>query len=269
LRAERGFDLALLPAETRYSWLARALDSDTIVAFDERRARPGNWLVTEWRRYPGTPTALVDVFAALIDGPPPAPYDPKDWAMPPCAPFARPRSPYCVLHLGARNPNRLWNAERWRRLADWASARGFTVVLSAGRGQEELVRGVDPDGGLPAFAGDLDLAQMWYLLRDAAFVVCPDTGIAHLAAITATPVVVLFGQGSPRVTGPGEFWRHSRFAAVWEEDIACRDQRVLFGRTVPWVRRCARAPGECDEPVCMHVLDTGRVIAALEDLLGR
>ena len=266
LRRRRGFDLALLPAENRYSWLARALDSDAIVAFEDPRARPGNWLVTGWRRYPERPSALVDIFAGLADGAPPPPYDPAEWPAPPCAPFAQPPRPYCVLHLGARNPNRLWNPLHWRAVAEWARARGLTVVLSAGPGEQALVGEVDPGHVHSAFAGTLDLAQLWRLLAGASFAVCPDTGIAHMAALTGTPLVELFGQGSPLVTGPGAFWSRNRFAAVWEEDIACRDQNRLFERTLPWVRRCARGPDECANPVCMQVLGAQRVLQALERL---
>ncbi|HEY5931168.1 MAG TPA: hypothetical protein VIU02_12730, partial [Burkholderiales bacterium] len=48
----RGFDLALLPADSRFSWLARALDARWIVAFEGDRPAYKNWLVDEFRRFP-------------------------------------------------------------------------------------------------------------------------------------------------------------------------------------------------------------------------
>ena len=49
LLRERGFDLALLPADNRFSWLARALDSRWVVAFEGDRPGYKNWLIDEFR----------------------------------------------------------------------------------------------------------------------------------------------------------------------------------------------------------------------------
>jgi len=269
LRAKRGFDLAFLPAENRYSWLARALESDAIVAFEDPRNKPGNWLVTQWRRFPQAPAAFGDIAATLVEGPPPPPYAPQEWLAPRCAAFERPSGPYCVLHLGASTMHKHWNPEHWRVVARWAEARGLAVVLTSGPGLEAaLVRQMDPEARYAAYPGTLDLAQLWALLSGAAFLVCPDTGIAHLARIVGTPTVALFGPGSPIVSGAGEFWRASPFIAVWEEGVACRDQNRLFGRELAWVRQCWRGVDQCGNPVCMHVLGVERVLAALERLLG-
>lgn len=270
LHRKRGFDLALLPAENRYSWLARALASDEIAAFEDPRRKPGNWLVSRWRGYPKNPAAFGDIAALLLEGPPPPPYAPAEWTAPPHAPFAQPAAPYCVLHLGASSPHKRWNASNWKALARWAEARGLAVVLTTGPGAEAALTGeIDPESRHAAFPGTLDLAQMWALLAGAAFLVCPDTGIAHLGRIVGTPTVALFGPGSPIVSGPGEFWRDSPFVAVWEEDIVCRDQDLLFGRELAWVRHCWRSLDQCNNPVCMHVLGLARVLQALTRLLGR
>ena len=65
---------------------------------------------------------------------------------------------------------------------------------------------MDPQGTRSALAGRLDLAQLWDLLKNAAFLVCPDTGIAHLARLVGVPTVAIYGPGSPISTGPGLFW---------------------------------------------------------------
>jgi ADP-heptose:LPS heptosyltransferase len=65
---------------------------------------------------------------------------------------------------------------------------------------------------------------MWDLLRNAAFLVCPDTGIAHLARLVGVPTVALYGPGSPISTGPGLFWMASPFRAIWDPDVPCRNQ---------------------------------------------
>ncbi|MGZ4960693.1 MAG: glycosyltransferase family 9 protein, partial [Methylomonas sp.] len=106
------------------------------------------------------------------------------------------------------------------------------------------------------------------LIERAEMVICPDTGVAHLAKLTNTPVVVLFGQGSDVLFGKGSFFKaHVFYKAVVVEDIHCRNQNFLFKRPVAWVRRCNRSIKECENAICMSQIDVDRVYqAALEYL---
>jgi ADP-heptose:LPS heptosyltransferase len=142
-------------------------------------------------------------------------------------------------------------------------------VLTAGPGEEALAGAVDADGSRSALVGRLDLAQMWELLRRAAFLVCPDTGIAHLARLVGVPTVAIYGQGSPITTGPGKFWAQSPFKALWDPDVECRNQDDMFGRHIAWVRQCARSPQECADPFCIRRVAPPQVSAAIEQLLPR
>jgi ADP-heptose:LPS heptosyltransferase len=266
LRKSRGFDLALVPADNRWSWLARALEASWIVAFAPDEASYKDWPVDEMKTMPEQPTAWGEIAARLLDGENPGAYSPDEWPAPRFSPYPQPQAPYCVLHLGASSPHKLWPSERWLAVRDWASARGYEVVLSAGRGEEALLAPVDPEGTRSALAGRLDLAQMWDLLRNAAFLVCPDTGIAHLARLVGVPTVALYGPGSPISTGPGLFWRTAPFRAVWDPDVVCRDQDRLFERRLPWLRQCWRSVEECGNPVCIRRVAVRDVIAAIEEL---
>jgi ADP-heptose:LPS heptosyltransferase len=266
LRRERGFDLALIPGDNRWSLLARALDARWIVAFATDAPSAKNWPIDELRPMPDTPMAWGEIAATLLDGPEPAPYSPEEWPAPPFNSYALPKKPYCVLHLGASSPHKLWPDERWREVRDWAEKRGYEVVLSAGRGEEALLAPVDPGGRRSALAGRLDLAQLWDLLRNAAFVVCPDTGIAHLARLVGVPTVAIYGPGSPISTGPGRFWRNAPFKAMWDPEVPCRDQNQLFERRLVWLRQCWRGVAECGDPVCIRRVAVADVVAALAAL---
>ncbi len=140
------------------------------------------------------------------------------------------------------------------------------VVLSSGRGEEKLLTEVDPEKIHRHYAGTLDLPQIWQLLRNAKFLVCPDTGIAHLARLVGTPTVALFGPGSPDVSGPGRFWKESPFVAVTIKEIACRDQDLLFERKLNWVRHCWRTPAECGNPICIQSITFDHATRALAHL---
>ena len=55
LRKRRGFDLALVPGDNRWSWLARALDARWIVAFAADETSYKDWPVDERRAMPPAP----------------------------------------------------------------------------------------------------------------------------------------------------------------------------------------------------------------------
>lgn len=263
----RGFDLALLPADNRFSWLARALDSRWIRAFEGDRPAYKNWLVDEFRGFPAQPAAWGDLVAdCLVEGPAPPPYSPSEWPPASASPFPLPSVPYGVLHVGASTPLKLWSAEKWRAIARHLQLQGLQPVLSCGRNEEHLLREIDPDSVFPGYAGTLDLPQLRLLLESADVLVCPDTGVGHLARVAGTPSVILFGPGSPAIFGGGRFWQNIPDRNVTIPGFPCRNQNRIFNRAVPWVERCGRTTEQCPRPRCMEALTVEMVTAALDSL---
>jgi ADP-heptose:LPS heptosyltransferase len=203
----------------------------------------------------------------LVDGPPPPPYEPRDWPAPAWTPFELPRPPYAVLHVGARTPLRLWEPYKWQAVAEQLTNRGLGVIWSVGKGETRIIAEVDPTGKYPSYAGQLDLPQLWQLIQHAVLLVALDTGVAHLGRVTGTPAVVLFGPGSDVLFGSGDFWRNSPVCAVTVKDFHCRDQRTVFKREIPWVRRCERSPAECAAPACMHAIEVDAVLSAIDAVM--
>jgi ADP-heptose:LPS heptosyltransferase len=271
LRALPRFDVAILPADNRWSWLARALRIPWIVGIAGDRPAHKNWPVDELVPYSRVPTAFCETAAELVEGPAPAPYRSDMWPAP-----ARPAGPalpkdYAVLHVGASSVLKLWPAERWRTLADAVEARGLAVVWSAGPGEGAIIDAIDASGTRPKIAGTLPLAGMWHLVANAKLLVCPDTGIAHLGRVIGVPTVTLFGPGSQVICGPGAFFANMPGRAVTVDPFPCRDQTIQFFREVAWARRCERLYGEgpqrCARARCMEAIDPAAVIAAVIDLI--
>jgi len=264
---EPGFDLALIPADNRMSWLALALGARWIVAFAGDRPPSKSWPIDLQWRYPDRPAAWGDMVGGLIPGPPPALYRPADWPAPPAAAIAPPlASPYAVLHVGASTPLKQWDAARWAALAARFAANGIEPVWSAAAAETAIVRACDPDARYRSFAGVLTLAQIWQLIAGALVLVSPDTGIAHLGRIVGAPTVALFGPGAVTLTGAGAFWRGMPYRAVSVDPFPCRDQRTLFKREIAWVRRCERSPAQCPHPRCMDAIGLEAVVAAMAEL---
>lgn len=263
-----GYDLALVPGDNRYSWLARALKAKWIVAFAGDRPAYKNWPVDELVPYPNIPAAWGDMMAGLIHGPAPLPYAVSQWPAPDYTPFSLPQTPYCILHVGASTPLKLWGGGKWHALADDLAQRGFTVVWSAGKSEQKYISEIDPAGRYHSYAGKLNSAQLWRLIKHAALLICPDTGVAHLGRIVGAPTVALFGPGSVVICGAGDFWRFSPYRAVTVDDFPCRDQRTLFKREIAWVRRCGRNTRECPAPACMQAIEVADVERVTMGLLA-
>jgi len=115
-------------------------------------------------------------------------------------------SPYVVIAPSASNPERNWLADRYAALAEHAAAKGLQVVLTGSPAAREIefsaaiarasrARVID-------LTGESSLKQLLALVADAAVVVAPDSGTAHLAVTQGTPVVGLYAHSNPRRTGP-------------------------------------------------------------------
>jgi ADP-heptose:LPS heptosyltransferase len=268
LASASGCDLAVLPGDNRHAIAARAIGAKWVVGFAGGRPAWRNRAVDELVALPSEPMALADMFARLsglefaaIDA---LRYKRGDWPAPDFAPFDRPPAPYAVLHVGAGSPLRLWEAEKWRVVAEALARSGVGVAWSAGKQETALVSEIDPHGAYQSFAGRLELAQLWHLLAGARMAVTLDTGIAHMAKLTCTPVAALFGPGSAVLFGKGRFWGTNEFAEITVRRFPCRDQTHLFKRHIDWVQRCQRAIPECPRARCMEAIDPEQVIAALK-----
>jgi ADP-heptose:LPS heptosyltransferase len=154
-----------------------------------------------------------------------------------------------VIHVGAGNEFRRWPAVSFAEVAA-ALATGQPnrrIILTTGPAQaaraEEvrrlaLARGAG--AGAVSVACDLGLGELRGLVARARLFVGGDSGPAHIAATTATPMVVLFGPTTPAVWGP---WRDAaaRTETIDGGELPCRpcDQRVCE----PGDFRCLRGLG--------------------------
>jgi ADP-heptose:LPS heptosyltransferase len=98
--------------------------------------------------------------------------------------------------------------------------------------------------------GDLNLRQTVALIDLMSMFVCNSSAAAHLAAMTSTPTIVLFG--SDEMTP----WLHENQRGL-KKDVACSPCRQ---------RRCRRA-GQPDQ--CMHLISAEHVIEVIEDIMRK
>jgi len=141
-----------------------------------------------------------------------------------------------VVHVGAGNEFRQWPLPSFADVtAALTSGRpNRRIILTTGPAQAaraEEVRRLALERGADAaaisVACDLDLGELRGLVARSRLFLGGDSGPAHIAATTATPMVVLFGPTTPVVWRP---WRDERAATETVDvgDLPCRpcDQRV-------------------------------------------
>ena len=166
LFAEAPFDLAFVPGDNRYSWLAAAMRARWIVAFAGDRPATQE-LAGRSSRFPipTRPPHGATWSRGLLDGPPPPPLPQRRLA----GTAATRRStcagaPYAVLHVGASSPLKHWAADaldgarrpaaaarhhagvvgRPRRGSDWSSPRSTARAPSTYAGALDLAAALAP-----------------------------------------------------------------------------------------------------------------------------
>lgn len=246
-------DLAFVPGDNRFSWLAAGLGARWIVAFDGDRPAYKSWPVDETVPFPTAPAAWHDIAALLVEGP--ARFYDNEWGGVPCAPFERPSGRYAVLHVEASSPMKHWAEAKWTELARLLHREGVLPVWSAGPRGMDLIRRIDPEGRFPAPGPSLDLPQLWNLIAGASLLVCPDTGASHMGKLTGTPTVTLYSPGAGALFGRGDFWRSAPFRELEDAALPPRTP-ALFKRPVAL------------QPMAQGSMEPMRVLAAAKDILG-
>ena len=171
---------------------------------------------------------------------------------------------FVVCHLGASNPLKFWPAKSWQRLIQKLRHKGFEIFISVGPGEEYLIKEADPGNTCQHIPGTYSLSEMWSLINRAKLLISVDTGIAHLAKLSNTPIVTLFGPGSHVSHGAGNFWKFSHHADITKSDFHCRNQPVLFRRKIDWLKRCGRNISQCKTPgACMDIITPEQVMKVI------
>jgi heptosyltransferase-2 len=113
--------------------------------------------------------------------------------------------PFAVLGPGAAyGPAKRWSAERFAALGRQLAARGQAVLVCGAASEREACEPVRAGVGACArlLAGATSLPVQAALCARATLTVSNDSGLAHLAAATGAPTVVVFGSTSSAWTAP-------------------------------------------------------------------
>jgi heptosyltransferase-1 len=143
--------------------------------------------------------------------------------------------PVVAVHVGAGNRFRDWGLDRFEELIERLSKIGVEVAL-VGHTPEEREKGavLCKRYGSMDWTGKLNIRETLYLIQESDVYFGVDSGPLHLASLTKTPIVAVYGPNIPEVSGP---WRREKVELI-QLDMKCRpcSQRSCIYDTI----RCMR-----------------------------
>jgi ADP-heptose:LPS heptosyltransferase len=179
---------------------------------------------------------LLESIGIAVDFIPPFPeIDVAGFPLSPRLASLRDIHPKVVVHLGAGNRFRDWGMDHFTALVRRLSSEKTPVILIGGS-PEEQARAARCSAmvGVRDFSGPMSTREMLSLIAGADAYVGADSGPLHLASLTATPLVALYGPNLPAISGP---WRREGVQII-ELDMPCRpcSQRNCMYGTIPCMR---------------------------------
>jgi lipopolysaccharide heptosyltransferase III len=161
--------------------------------------------------------------------------------------------PLALIHPAAALETKQWATESFARVAEAVAERGLAPVAIVSPGERSVLEALRKQSNtLVAGFADLSLPEVTALAARAHLFIGNDSGIAHIAAATGTPCVVIFGSSNvthwrPWTVGPSE---------VVREELACQPCPGYF---------CA----EFDQPQCILRIPVERVVGAIDRILSQ
>lgn len=124
-----------------------------------------------------------------------------------------------ILHMGAGNKFRDWGIENFSSLIKYLSKDNMTLFL-VGNSEEEIKKGVfiKERFDIHDFTGKLSIAEILFLISKSTVYFGVDSGPLHLASLTTTPIVTLYGPNIPGISGP---WRKKDITII-QLSLNCR-----------------------------------------------
>lgn len=170
--------------------------------------------------------------------------------------------PTLIVAPAASKAFKNWVAEGYAGIIEHAISKGFEVILAGGPGAIEVELGQDIERQLASpvtnLIGKTTLLQLLALEKQAALVLAPDSGPAHLANAVGTPVIGLYAHHNPERTGPYN-WRDYVVSAY---DQAIKLETGKTAQQVSWRTRVK------DSSAMQHIT-LAQVIARFDEVVKK
>jgi len=150
-----------------------------------------------------------------------------------------------VIHIGAKKRYRDWGIENFSSLIKLLIRDNYNIFL-IGKGEEEEKRGKYLKDNIHDFTGKLSIREMLFVIAHSDVYFGADSGPLHLASLTHTPIVALYGPNIPEISGP---YRNENVTII-QLDLDC----------IP----CPQKSCKYDEVKCMTGIEVSEVYQAVK-----
>jgi len=265
----RHFDVLLhMQVAARANLLSKLVKSPRRIGWDKSRWRDRHqWFINETVHIPPG-QHQVDAFLAfarVLD----VPVGPPEWSLPVSVEdisWARTTlgegPPVLMISPCSSHSLRNWQASRYAKVADHAISKlGMRVVLTGGPSDLEITTGREIESAMQHepqnLIGKDTICQSVALLKQAAVVISPDSGPAHIASAVGTPVIGLYAATPSKRSGP----YNSLELCVDKYEEAARKFRRKQPQELRWGQRI-------EYPGVMDLIETGEVIEKLDQFMS-
>ena len=166
-----------------------------------------------------------------------------------------------ALHPGTSKLPRGWHVERFGILCQKLAKEYPVKIVVLGQEKEAAllaqIRRFSPDHVVP-LPPNMDLPEVATLLERCDLFIGNDSGMMHLASMVNTPVVGIYGPGSPLTSGP--FMDPEKIEIV-SKNFDCSPCRQKF------FKECKPSPH--NKPYCLEDISVKDVAEAVERLLKK
>jgi ADP-heptose:LPS heptosyltransferase len=158
-----------------------------------------------------------------------------------------------AIHVGAGNPFRYWGDRPYGELLDKLVRAGVTCHLLGSTSDEadrSRIWAARAPGAVYDWVGRLTIPQTLALIGRSRCYFGPDSGPLHLASLSDTPIVCIYGPNIPAISGP---WRKEK-VTILESNLTCRP--------------CSQRECRYDTIRCMEVINAESVFQSILRYLG-
>lgn len=138
---------------------------------------------------------------------------------------------YAIIAPGARWASKIWPPERFGEVASMLPLRSIVVGSKSDISlADRVVRA--SKGRAISIAGKTGLKELIYIIKNARFMLCNDSGPMHIAAAAGIPIFAIFGPTDPVKTCPyGKGHRVIRHNVLCSpcRKRDCHDMRCMIG----------------------------------------
>lgn len=166
-----------------------------------------------------------------------------------------------TIHPTTSKPERSWHAERYAMLCQRLIKEYPAKIILLGSENDvsllEKIKGHN-NGGRIISLPQLSLQETAVIIEKSSLFIGNDSGMMHLAAMVGTPLVGIFGPGSPATSGP--FIDPQKKVTV-SQNFPCSPCRQKF------FKECK--PSAHNKPNCLEDISVKELIEAVEKLIQK